>query len=347
MIRNISLKQNLLFFAIKMENFEYSENELSDLDKNILLEIADNYNLSLRKTSDRKDIIDKILDYQDEVEKRKLLTSKQNGKFNNLPLELIRLLALYLDGCDIVNLCKLNKKLNNIICKDDRFLISLGHQRLTEYDERLSENNKILEEIKSGDLYDASRKGYEKKVEYLVSRGVDVDGGDGSAPDFTQFYRGLSQIGGILHIKRSPLLAAAENNYFDIVEYLISRGANIRVNNNLLLEHAAAKGNIRLIDYLLSHGIDIHVDDDIAVKSAAYAGNLNMVKYLVSRGADNPANSSHILIYVASRGDLDMLKYLAQNGADLEILRDYPIATSKIKQHPEIIKYLKSQNIDL
>lgn len=59
----------------------------------------------------------------------------------------------------------------------------------------------------------------------------------------------------------SLLMEASRNGHIDIVEFLVSRGANINYVcdygwNSLML--ASARGNIRIVQYLLNQGAEIH-----------------------------------------------------------------------------------------
>jgi len=91
--------------------------------------------------------------------------------------------------------------------------------------------------------------------------------------------------------KETPLFIALENDYSDIAEYLISKGAHVNIKNRqgkYPLHIAAYKGNLELAKRLVSRGAGINAQDmyDITpLHDAANTGQLEIVKYLVSHGA--------------------------------------------------------------
>lgn len=89
-----------------------------------------------------------------------------------------------------------------------------------------------------------------------------------------------------------PLHVAAENGYLEIVELLISRGADV----DLLdvgctpLSLAAENGHLEVVELLISSGANVDLHDGYVKRTplhlAAIAGCLDVVKLLISSGAD-------------------------------------------------------------
>ncbi len=312
-------------------NFEYTEDELQDFDKPSLLKIARDYNLKINKNTKKLDIITEILNHQEDIHRsstKNIKTSQRRksvtiNKFNNLPADILRLLAFYLSANDIVYLCRLNKKIKNIICCNQRFLRELGHLRLTDKDERLVKKNILKELRQTRDFGDAVKKGYLILFESLISKGLPL------YIDARELFA-------------NSLTEAAEAGYLDIVEYLIKKGADVHAVNDRALRFAAREGHLAVVQYLVSQGANIHAYDDAAVNFAATHGRLATVKYLVEQGADVHAGDDIAVRMAAEKGHLDVVKYLVSEGADIHAQNDDALRYAAYKGHQDVVKYLKS-----
>ncbi|CAG8386927.1 unnamed protein product [Penicillium salamii] len=92
---------------------------------------------------------------------------------------------------------------------------------------------------------------------------------------------------------RKPLGAAARNGHLDVVEFLISRGADVSATDNsdqTALHLASYGGNSRIAQRLLEENPELlevrNNDGDTSFASAARCGHLNLVEYLLSQKAD-------------------------------------------------------------
>ena len=52
------------------------------------------------------------------------------------------------------------------------------------------------------------------------------------------------------------------------------------------LRESARSGRFEIVKYLIDKGADIHADDDFALRESATRGNFEIVKYLVDKGTD-------------------------------------------------------------
>ncbi len=68
------------------------------------------------------------------------------------------------------------------------------------------------------------------------------------------------------------------------VDYLMKQGANIHVDNDVLLIDASFEGYLEVVKYLIEHGADIHTHNDMALKTARDE-HPDVVKYLLKHGA--------------------------------------------------------------
>ncbi len=336
-------------------NYQYTEDELQNFDKLLLSKIAEDYNLKINKNAEKSNIIEQILKYQ-----------KHLSNFNNLPGDVLRLLGLYMNTCDIIHLCRLNKKINNNVCKNRIFSKELGHLRLTAVNERLIGKN-ILKDINNTDLNYAAKSGYLQQIKYLVSHGFLQ--GKKSGVNIGKDYKNMIDIAakkGYIDVLKylifeqtyyqpkrvtvvidRALQSAVGANQLEVVKYLVSEGADVDEGEGEALMLAAGRGHLDMIKYLLSLGVDIHRGDGVALISAAYGGRLNVVKYLVENGADVHADEDGALRFAAKGGHLNVVKYLISQGADMHERDDGALAMASQNGHLDIVKYLISQGADI
>lgn len=118
-------------------------------------------------------------------------------------------------------------------------------------------------------------------IEMLIENGADVNG------------VGISDVGAM-----PPLLLALINNRLDVMEYLISRGADVHVRSSTeeTLLHVAATANLfEAIEMLVHTGIDVDEPDNKGLTPlhlAAAENHLEAVTTLLSLGADREAIDS-------------------------------------------------------
>ena len=154
-----------------------------------------------------------------------------------------------------------------------------------------------------------------------------------------------------------PLIIAIENEYLDIINYLLSVGANYNKYYKILeqteLIVACKNNNLQSVKELLIKGKYCTLYKKFALKEACKNGHLEIVKYLIEKGSfkddytlkfaltDATENKhweivkyfaeKHIIrkndilhdaltdaLYIASSGNLEMVKYLVEHGADAD-----------------------------
>lgn len=151
-------------------------------------------------------------------------------------------------------------------------------------------------------LYDAAYRGEVAAADLLISKGMEVNGGKAYP----------------------PLMAAAQNGKVEMIEFLISRGANVErqgYDGNRPLHEAAHSGHLEAVKVLLAHGADVNCRNGLGLTplhDAARNGFLEIVKLLLSYGADVNAKDSGgetPLQSARSEGHPDVVAFLLDNGA--------------------------------
>ena len=131
------------------------------------------------------------------------------------------------------------------------------------------------------------------------------------------------------------------------MEYLVSIGMNIHVNNNTPLNFACYSGRLDIVKSLVELGIDIHIENESALRYACNNGHLNVVKYLVEQGADIHVENERVLCSTCIIGSLDVVKYLVEQGADIHADDDFPFIHACSNGRLDIVKYLVEKGIDI
>ncbi|CAL5354994.1 unnamed protein product [Camellia sinensis] len=90
----------------------------------------------------------------------------------------------------------------------------------------------------------------------------------------------------------APLHSASSSGNVEIVEILLSSGADVNLKNNggrTALHYAASKGWLKIAEILLSHGANINLKDKVGctpLHRAASTGNSELCELLIEEGAE-------------------------------------------------------------
>jgi len=160
---------------------------------------------------------------------------------------------------------------------------------------------------------------------------------------------------------------AAEGGHIDVMEWLIGRGASVRVKTggkwggNEPMHCAAKKGKLDVMKWLNRQGADIKAGGafgftplHIAAEAYRngdpihYTNRIDMAEWLLKQGADINAKASggttpiHCAVQA---GQLEIVKWLKKNGAKLDVTNsDGTLMDNAVKYgKTEIIEWLKEQ----
>lgn len=170
----------------------------------------------------------------------------------------------------------------------------------------------MIVQVRYGDqFYEALKSGNVPQVNSIVAKGMRVD-----IPDL----RG-----------RYPLITAVEADQTRIVEYLLQKGANPKIDNSRALEIATHNNNAHIVKGLLKHGADPNSKIGLfkAIKkgsapkkgqpliNAVYKNNLPMTLALLEHGANVNVQGGAALRAAAAANKVEMMELLIKHRANI------------------------------
>ncbi len=187
-------------------------------------------------------------------------------------------------------------------------------------------------------------------AKYLVSLGADIYAIKKDSLRYAvnrcrfQIMRYLLSIDSTIYDKDYVLIQVSKYGDIDMMEYLVSLGADIHADNNSAFRSAISRGYLTHIKYLISMGAKLDTDDALCLAS----DYLDVVQYLVSAGMNTSNHINNALCESSKKGKLKMVQYLVSIGADaysdaLYIARENN--WKKIALYLALKQYLKAHNI--
>lgn len=102
-----------------------------------------------------------------------------------------------------------------------------------------------------------------------------------------------------------------------------------------------------VIDFFVSRGFDLRKNNDYLLRLAAEMNSSKTAKYLVSKGANCQAYNNASLQKASINGHFEMVKFLVENGASVAAKKSYAIKKAKLYGHNNIVEYLEAKLIEI
>ncbi|XP_031627435.1 serine protease persephone-like, partial [Contarinia nasturtii] len=181
-------------------------------------------------------------------------------------------------------------------------------------------------------FHNEARDGHLKKIKELLNNGVYVDVFDSD--------------------NETALFKAAENNRRSVVEFLLSKHADIHwknKNGSSPLHAAAFNGHERVVEILIEHGADVNTIEKYGWTSlhvAANRGHMQIVELLLRKKAAvnlQTITGETPLFDAAMAGNDYIVETLIQRGADINIQDQNgwsPLHTATSKGHKKTVRIL-------
>ncbi|XP_067653405.1 ankyrin repeat domain-containing protein 50-like [Haliotis asinina] len=221
----------------------------------------------------------------------------------------------------------------------------------------------------------AAVNGHRDVVEFLVGRGADVSlvdrGGnnvlhyacDGGDVEMVKLILDLDVVDVNYrgHYSRTPVMAAAVNGHWDVVEFLVGRGADVSLvdrGGNNVLHYACYNGDVETVKLILDLDVvDVNYRGHYSrtpVMAAALNGHRDVVEFLVGRGADVSlvdGGGDNILHYACYNGDVEMVKLILDlDVVDVNYRGHYsrtPVMAAAVNGHWDVVEFLVGRGADV
>lgn len=159
---------------------------------------------------------------------------------------------------------------------------------------------------------------------------------------------------------RTPLHWACRGVYYDIMKYLVEKGADVNAQDNNLVTPLISlvnRNNIEAAKYLLSRNADPNIADNqkqTPLHYAAARGLFEMVKILLENNAKPEMRNSYgrttLILAARETGNLDVIKYLVERGSDINAEdnnSDSPLILATWRGYETVVNYLIDKNADI
>ena len=163
-------------------------------------------------------------------------------------------------------------------------------------------------------LHLASRLGYVDICKEILKRGVDIN---------------QRQVEGDVVSGKAAIHEAVKGGHFGAVEYLLSRGANVNIqeSDGLTALHIACQfDNTDIVKCLIRNGADVNLLDNkkqSALQVSILRGPDETTRYLLENGADvhiTDKDGESPLHYASEWGNKDIVEKLLSSGANVNLL---------------------------
>ncbi len=228
----------------------------------------------------------------------------------------------------------MSRKIIYLLCIFFQFSIFSMETPLSKESDNFSHNRelgeKLLEACDSGDL---------NQIKKYLHEGADIN------------YRG-----GFRDIF-SPILNAIMGSHYEVVEFLIERGAKLDELDNFgrsLLCHARNK---KILLLLIKNGLDINHKDTaleaIPIHWFSLHGRLEMVQTVIDMGSDINARDKRgftPLFWACYSSRLPSVKFLLEHGAKFDtksLNAATPLHIACLEENPELILFLIARGADI
>ena len=139
---------------------------------------------------------------------------------------------------------------------------------------------------------------------------------------------------------------ATENNYHNLVLFMLQKGVfPANYEDNYMIQWAASKGHKELLNELISRGADKSIDNNNPIRLAAAEGYPNIIYVLIEYPSVNPtANNNEAIIMASRNGHLGAVKaLLLNNRVDPAARNNTPIIYASANGQADVVDFLLGQ----
>lgn len=152
----------------------------------------------------------------------------------------------------------------------------------------------------------------------------------------------LVELGADISAQDWAFLTACRHGHLDIVQYFVSLGINVDIQENCGLGLSLQNNHLDVIKYLISNGA--YIDTDYALLVSINNNHIDIVKYIIENLSWNENNIIIALENCCKIGRLDILRYLKNKIEFFDA--DYYLKISLLYKNYDIAKYLVDEGAD-
>jgi ankyrin repeat protein len=158
----------------------------------------------------------------------------------------------------------------------------------------------------------------------------------------------------------TPLHYACMSGNFHLVEFLISKSADVNAFNdshNSPLHYAAAYNRPETIKLLIKHGANIEAksrEEETPLHEAAYSGAVESAKILLEKGANPHARNAYqrtpLVLTARESGSVELAKLLLANGADINAMDESnngALSLAAWRGYKDLVNFLLNEGIKI
>lgn len=164
--------------------------------------------------------------------------------------------------------------------------------------------------------------------------------------DINLVYKWLQEFECHTHYIDSALCLAVKNNYIEIVQVLLTHGAQINLCNNVLI-YACHNNNVSMVQILIQYVHDINILNDALSVICSNTDNICVddTMYIVKLFIDCGADINVGFTSAVSTGNLDVMDLLISSGANIINVNGFE--TAVYSGHYEVINVMIQKGFDL
>jgi ankyrin repeat protein len=126
----------------------------------------------------------------------------------------------------------------------------------------------------------------------------------------------------------------------DVIKRLISEGANIRANNDMLLRYACKHGMSDIVQICIENCANVSVEYGTPLRLAISHSHLDIAKMLIENGADVDSDHGHALFYACESGSYEIVKFLIEKGASVDMQNGRAVHVACSWGHTDVVRLL-------
>lgn len=239
-----------------------------------------------------------------------------------------------------------------------------GHVKVMEYLLKLGADLYSLDPHGMSLMHSAVLSDDPEVIEWVLDKGLDVNAPNAHGNTPASFGESNGKINALKYLAQKGADVNLENLWLrsnpkltiELIQWLRSKGYNIRAEKNGLMHCAAYNGQIDIIEYLMSEGIDVNIKDEEGKTPIYYAtkkGKFKAIKYLYEHGADlkTQDDKGDTLMHIAARkGKVHIIQWLLDKDVPVDS-RNFegktPVNGAAQKGKLSIIEYLGKKGADI